>query len=87
VVLFCDAIYLPVRPSGPKEGVICTAPGTPSVATIRMCVRLARDRPPDDVDGRLDRRVFRAIQPASDSFSPLERVAGAAPGLEGLEVA
>ena len=24
VVLFLDAIYLPVRPSGPKEGVICT---------------------------------------------------------------
>ncbi|MGZ6575830.1 MAG: transposase [Solirubrobacteraceae bacterium] len=23
VVLFLDAIYLPVRPSGPKEGVIC----------------------------------------------------------------
>jgi hypothetical protein len=23
VVLFVDAIYLPVRPSGPKEGVIC----------------------------------------------------------------
>ena len=23
VVLFLDAIYLPVRPSGPKEDVIC----------------------------------------------------------------
>jgi len=23
VVLFLDAIYLPVRPTGPKEGVIC----------------------------------------------------------------
>ena len=23
VVLFLDAIYLPVRPGGPKEGVIC----------------------------------------------------------------
>jgi transposase-like protein len=23
VVLFLDAIYLPVRPSGPKEGVMC----------------------------------------------------------------
>ena len=23
VALFLDAIYLPVRPSGPKEGVIC----------------------------------------------------------------
>jgi hypothetical protein len=35
----------------------------------------------------LDRRGFRTIQPASDSFSPLERVAAAASGLEGLEVA
>ena len=26
VVLFLDAIYLPVRPSGPKEGVICAWP-------------------------------------------------------------
>ena len=32
VVLFLDAIYLPVRPSGPKEGVIC-AWGTPGAVT------------------------------------------------------
>src|SRR5436309_10456217 len=31
VVLFLDAIYLPVRPSGPKEGVIC-AWGSPKPA-------------------------------------------------------
>ncbi len=34
VVLFLDAIYLPVRPSGPKEGVIC-AWGLPKTATER----------------------------------------------------
>ena len=34
VVLFLDAIYLPVRPSGPKEGVIC-AWGSPKTASGR----------------------------------------------------
>jgi hypothetical protein len=64
-----------------------TASGTLSVATMRMCVRLARDRPPDDFDGRFDRRVFLTIRPTSDPFSPLERVAAAARVSRGLEVA
>ena len=55
---------------------------------MRMCVRLAGDRPPDDVDGRSDRRVFLAIQPNSDPLSPMERVAAAARRVSrGLEVA
>ena len=54
VVLFLDAIYLPVRPSGPKEGVICAwgitengAPGAGfgAVGDARVQGGLARARP------------------------------------------
>jgi Transposase, Mutator family len=36
VALFLDAIYLPVRPHGPKEGVMC-AWGSPRTASARWC--------------------------------------------------
>jgi transposase-like protein len=40
VVLFLDAIYLPVRPSGPKEGVICawgiTETGSRELVSVRL---------------------------------------------------
>src|ERR1019366_960626 len=56
VVLFLDAIYLPVRPSGPKEGVICawgiTENGERALVSLRLGMRetkedwLQRGRPP-----------------------------------------
>ena len=53
VVLFLDAIYLPVRPSGPKEGVICAwginENGERALVSVRWDTRdkggLARARP------------------------------------------
>ncbi len=43
VVLFLDAIYLPVRPSGPKEGVICawgiTETGDRALVSVRLGMR------------------------------------------------
>ena len=43
VVLFLDAIYLPVRPSGPKEGVICawgiTETGARALVSVRLGMR------------------------------------------------
>jgi transposase-like protein len=43
VVLFLDAIYLPVRPSGPKEGVICgwgiTETGSRELVSVRLGMR------------------------------------------------
>jgi transposase-like protein len=43
VVLFLDAIYLPVRPSGPKEGVICawgiTENGARALVSVRLGMR------------------------------------------------
>jgi transposase-like protein len=43
VVLFLDAIYLPVRPSGPKEGVICawgiTENGDRALVSVRLGMR------------------------------------------------
>ena len=45
VVLFLDAIYLPVRPSGPKEGVICawgiTENGERALVSVRLGMREA----------------------------------------------
>jgi putative transposase len=47
VVLFLDAIYLPVRPSGPKEGVICawgfTENGERALVSVRLGAREAKD--------------------------------------------
>ena len=47
VVLFLDAIFLPVRPSGPKEGVICawgiTENGAESMVSVRLGAREATE--------------------------------------------
>jgi transposase-like protein len=47
VVLFLDAIYLPVRPSGPKEGVMCawgfTENGDRALVGVRLGAREAKD--------------------------------------------
>src|SRR5438270_4129467 len=47
VVLFVDAIYLPVRPSGPKEGVMCawafTENGERALVSVRLGAREAKD--------------------------------------------
>ena len=47
VVLFLDAIYLPVRPSGPKEGVICawgiTETGARELVSVRLGAREAKE--------------------------------------------
>src|ERR1700730_15592104 len=47
VVLFLDAIYLPVRPSGPKEGVICawgiTETGQRALVSVRLGMREAKE--------------------------------------------
>jgi len=46
-VLFLDAIYLPVRPSGPQEGVICawgiTETGARALVSVRLGMREARE--------------------------------------------
>jgi transposase-like protein len=43
VVLFLDAIYLPFRPSGPKESVICawgiTEDGARELVSVRLGMR------------------------------------------------
>ncbi len=47
VVLFLDAIYLPVRPSGPKEGVICawgiTENGHRELVSVRLGMRESKE--------------------------------------------
>src|SRR5436309_9554386 len=47
VVLFLDAIYLPVRPSGPKEGVICawgiTETGARELVSVRLGMRETKE--------------------------------------------
>ena len=47
VVLFLDAIYLPVRPSGPKEGVICawgiTEDGARALVSVRLGMRETKE--------------------------------------------
>src|SRR6202795_2856001 len=47
VVLFLDAIYLPVRPSGPKEGVICawgiTETGARALVSVRLGAREGKE--------------------------------------------
>jgi len=47
VVLFLDAIYLPVRPSGPKEGVMCawgfTEDGARALVAVRLGAREAKE--------------------------------------------
>ena len=47
VVLFLDAIYLPVRPSGPKEGVICAwgidEDGHRQLVSVRLGARESKE--------------------------------------------
>jgi putative transposase len=47
VVLFLDAIFLPVRPSGPKEGVICawgiTENGERALVSVRLGMRESKE--------------------------------------------
>jgi transposase-like protein len=47
VVLFLDAIYLPVRPSGPKEGVICgwgiNENGERALVAVRLRMREGKE--------------------------------------------
>jgi transposase-like protein len=47
VVLFLDAIYLPVRPSGPKEGVMCawgfTEDGARALVAVRLGARESKE--------------------------------------------
>ena len=47
VVLFLDAIFLPVRPSGPKEGVMCawgfTEDGERALVAVRLGMREAKE--------------------------------------------
>ena len=47
VVLFLDAIYLPVRPSGPKEGVICawgiTENGERALVSVSLGMRESKE--------------------------------------------
>ena len=82
VVLFLDAIYLPVRPSGPKEGVICawgiTENGERALVSVRLGMRetkedwleLGRDlitpRTPGATVGRRRRRGRAALGDRGD---------------------
>lgn len=75
LALFCDAIYLPVRPDGPKEGVLVAWGFTTDGTRVLLDVCLgARERVEDWLDlGRgLIRRGLR---------SPLLVVTDGAPGL------
>jgi transposase-like protein len=75
VVLFLDAIYLAVRPSGPKEGVICAwginEDGERVLVSVRLGMRESRD---DWLE--LGRDLTRRGMPA-----PRLIVADGAPGL------
>ena len=69
VVLFLDAIYLPVRPSGPKEGVICAWGITENGERALVSVRLgdARDQ------GGSARARPRPHQPRAPGATPGRR--------------
>jgi putative transposase len=56
VVLFLDAIYLPVRPSGPKEGVICAWGITENGDRALVSVRLGMRETKEDWRARADQR-------------------------------
>ena len=56
VVLFLDAIYLSVRPSGPKEGVICAWGITENGARELVSVRLGAREAKEDWRARADQR-------------------------------
>ena len=76
VVLFLDAIYLPVRPSGPKEGVMCawgiTEDGAPGAGSL--CV-WGRARP------KRTGSSSAATSPTRGLAAPRLIVADGAPGL------
>ena len=75
LALFCDAIYLPVRPEGPKEGVLVAWGFTTTGERVLLDVCLGqRERTEDwlDLGQGLLRRGLR---------SPLLVVADGAPGL------
>ena len=75
VVLFLDAIYLPVRPSGPKEGVVCAWGIDENGARQLVSVRLgARESKKDWVE--LGRDLI-----ARGLAAPRMVVADGAPGL------
>jgi len=75
VVLFLDAIYLPVRPSGPKEGVVCAWGIDENGARQLVSVRLgARESKEDWVE--LGRDLI-----ARGLAAPRMVVADGAPGL------
>ena len=75
VVLFLDAIYLPVRPSGPKEGVICAWGIDEDGHRQLVCIRLgARESKEDWVE--LGRDLI-----ARGLAAPRLVVADGAPGL------
>jgi putative transposase len=69
VVLFLDAIYLPVRPSGPKEGVICAwgITETGARALVFGAVGDARDQ------GGLARARPRPHRPRTPGTTPDRR--------------
>src|SRR6202045_466627 len=75
VVLFLDAIYLPVRPSGPKEGVICawgiTETGQRALVSVRLGMREAKE----------DWLELGRDLPSRGLAAPRLVVADAAPGL------
>jgi transposase-like protein len=75
VVLFLDAIYLPVRPSGPKEGVSCAWGITETGARELVSVRLGMHEAKEDWLG-----LGRDLTPRGLA-APRLVVADGAPGL------
>ena len=75
VVLFLDAIYLAVRPSGPKEGVICAWGITENGDRELVCVRLGMR------ESREDWLELGRDLTARGLASPRLIVADGAPGL------
>jgi transposase-like protein len=75
VALFCDAIYLAVRPEGPKEGVLCawgfTEQGERALVSVRLGMRESHE---DWLELGRD-LIARGLAP------PLLVVADGAPGL------
>ena len=69
VVLFLDAIYLPVRPSGPKEGVICAWGIDENGRRQLVSVASGRAR----VQGGLDRARPRSHRPRARCTTPSRR--------------
>lgn len=75
VALFCDAIYLPVRPSGAKEGVVCAWGFTEEGKRVLLSVALGMRESEEDWLALGRDLTARGLQ------SPLLVVADGAPGL------